>query len=87
MQRFPLMAAAECCLPPMQVVIDAFRLINPQTMMLGQEPRQVTSNLGHLEKASIQVHLSTNEQFCSLFDDKLLVAMELGSLAKRMKSS
>jgi len=37
------------------VVIDAFRLINPQTMMLGQEPRQTTSNLGHLEKPSIQV--------------------------------
>ena len=30
------------------------RLINPQTMMLGQEPRQTTSNLGHLNKPSIQ---------------------------------
>ena len=29
-----------------KVVIDAFRLINPQTIMLGQEPRQTTSNLG-----------------------------------------
>ncbi len=38
-----------------KVVIDAFRLINPQTMMLGQEPRQTTSNLGHLNKPSIQV--------------------------------
>ena len=38
-----------------QVVIDAFRLINSQTLMLGQEPRQTTSNLGHLEKPSIQV--------------------------------
>lgn len=37
-----------------KVVIDAFRLINSQTMMLGQEPRQTTSNLGHLEKPSIQ---------------------------------
>ena len=37
------------------MVIDAFRLINPQTMMLGQEPRQTTSNLGHLNKPSIQV--------------------------------
>ncbi|KAJ4798806.1 26S proteasome non-ATPase regulatory subunit [Rhynchospora pubera] len=26
-----------------KVVFDAFRLINPQTMMLGQEPRQTTS--------------------------------------------
>ncbi|CAI9763657.1 unnamed protein product [Fraxinus pennsylvanica] len=30
------------------VVIDAFRLINPQTMMLGQEPRRTTANLGYL---------------------------------------
>lgn len=37
-----------------KVVIDAFRSINPQTMMLGQEPRQTTSNLGHLNKPSIQ---------------------------------
>lgn len=36
------------------MVIDAFRSINPQTMMMGQEPRQTTSNLGHLNKPSIQ---------------------------------
>merc|ERR1711865_1084819 len=37
-----------------KVVIDAFRSINPQATMLGQEPRQTTSNLGHLNKPSIQ---------------------------------
>lgn len=37
-----------------KVVIDAFRLINPQTLMMGQEPRQSTSNTGHLNKPSIQ---------------------------------
>lgn len=37
-----------------KVVIDAFRLISPQVMMLAQEPRQTTSNLGHLNKPSIQ---------------------------------
>ncbi|RMJ08265.1 26S proteasome regulatory subunit rpn11 [Fusarium euwallaceae] len=37
-----------------KVVIDAFRLINPQLLMMGQEPRQSTSNLGHLNKPSIQ---------------------------------
>lgn len=37
-----------------KVVIDAFRLINPQLVMMGQEPRQSTSNLGHLNKPSIQ---------------------------------
>merc|ERR1712226_1166385 len=37
-----------------KVVIDAFRLINAQNLVLGQEPRQTTSNLGHLQKPSIQ---------------------------------
>jgi len=37
-----------------KVVIDAFRLINSQLLMLGQEPRQTTSNLGHMNKPSIQ---------------------------------
>ncbi len=43
-------------------MIDAFRLINPQTMMLGQEPRQTTSNLGHLHKPSIQVCYDISHQ-------------------------
>eukprot|EP00123_Amoebidium_parasiticum_P014805 comp22651_c0_seq1/m.34917 comp22651_c0_seq1/g.34917 ORF comp22651_c0_seq1/g.34917 comp22651_c0_seq1/m.34917 type:complete len:311 (-) comp22651_c0_seq1:46-978(-) len=37
-----------------KVVIDAFRLTNPQLIIMGQEPRQTTSNLGHLQKPSIQ---------------------------------
>uniref|UniRef100_A0A6S8EEN9 MPN domain-containing protein n=1 Tax=Aureoumbra lagunensis TaxID=44058 RepID=A0A6S8EEN9_9STRA len=37
-----------------KVVIDCFRLINPQLMMIGHEPRQTTSNVGHLKKPSIQ---------------------------------
>eukprot|EP00727_Mastigamoeba_balamuthi_P003617 m51a1_g13252 putative 26s proteasome non-atpase regulatory subunit (309) ;mRNA; f:550-2014 len=37
-----------------KVVIDAFRLINPQTLLMGLEPRQVTSNIGHLNKPTIQ---------------------------------
>ena len=37
-----------------KVVIDAFRLIGHQ-MQLSTEPRQTTSNLGHLQKPSIQV--------------------------------
>ena len=38
-----------------KVVIDAFRTINPQLVMMGQEPRQTTSNVGHLNKPSLQV--------------------------------
>jgi len=37
-----------------KVVIDAFRLINPQTVITGREPRQTTSNIGHINKPSIQ---------------------------------
>ncbi|OJA13836.1 hypothetical protein AZE42_00486 [Rhizopogon vesiculosus] len=37
-----------------KVVIDAFRLINPQTVVLGREPRQTTSNIGLINKPSIQ---------------------------------
>ncbi|KAI9834142.1 MAG: 26S proteasome non-ATPase regulatory subunit 14 [Phylliscum demangeonii] len=37
-----------------KVVIDAFRLISPHSLVMGQEPRQSTSNLGHLNKPSIQ---------------------------------
>lgn len=36
-----------------KVVIDAFRLINPQQIMMGVEPRQTTSNIGLLNKPSI----------------------------------
>jgi len=37
-----------------KVVIDAFRLINPAAVLQGQEPRQTTSNIGLINKPSIQ---------------------------------
>jgi 26S proteasome regulatory subunit N11 len=37
-----------------KVVIDAFRLISPHTVAPGTEPRQTTSNIGHINKPSIQ---------------------------------
>lgn len=36
-----------------KVVIDAFRCINPQMLMVSPEPRQSTSVIGHLNKPSI----------------------------------
>merc|ERR1719155_412254 len=36
-----------------KVVIDCFRLINPQLLIIGQEPRQTTSVVGHLQKPSL----------------------------------
>ncbi|KAI8830622.1 26S proteasome non-ATPase regulatory subunit 14 [Chytriomyces cf. hyalinus JEL632] len=37
-----------------KVVIDAFRLINPQILATTKEARQITSNIGYLNKPSIQ---------------------------------
>ncbi|CAJ0587331.1 unnamed protein product, partial [Mesorhabditis spiculigera] len=37
-----------------KVVMDAFRTINPQMAALNQEPRQTTSNIGHLQKPTVQ---------------------------------
>ncbi len=36
-----------------KVVIDAFRLINPQIAMMGKEARQTTSNIGYLQKPTL----------------------------------
>jgi len=53
-----------------KVVIDCFRLINPQLMMLGQEPRQTTSNIGHLQKPSIQALIhGLNRHYYSIVID------------------
>jgi 26S proteasome regulatory subunit N11 len=53
-----------------KVVIDCFRLINPQLMMLGHEPRQSTSNVGHLHKPSIQALIhGLNRHYYSIVID------------------
>ena len=54
-----------------KVVIDAFRTINPQMIMLGQEPRQTTSNLGHLQKPSIQGQLKYKIIFWLSFNSRI----------------
>lgn len=36
-----------------KVVIDAFRCIDPQTILTQQEPRQTTAHIGHLQKPAI----------------------------------
>jgi 26S proteasome regulatory subunit N11 len=70
-----------------KVVIDCFRLINPQLMMLGQEPRQTTSNIGHLQKPSIQALIhGLNRHYYSIVIDyrkNELDEQMLGNLHKR----
>lgn len=63
-----------------KVVIDAFRTINPQTMVLGQEPRQTTSNLGHLQRPSVQALIhGLNRHYYSIS-----IAYRRNDLAERM---
>ena len=60
-----------------KVVIDAFRLINPQTLMMGHEPRQTTSNVGHLNKPSIQALIhGLNRHYYSIGIDYRKSALE-----------
>lgn len=70
-----------------KVVIDAFRLINPSSAMLGQEPRQTTSNIGHLNKPSIHslIH-GLNRHYYSIAITYRKTELEqsmLGNLHKR----
>jgi len=52
-----------------KVVIDCFRLINPQ-MGFAQEPRQTTSNVGHINKPSIQALIhGLNKYYYSIVID------------------
>ena len=70
-----------------KVVIDAFRLINPQTLMLGQEPRQTTSNLGHLNKPSIQALIhGLNRHYYSIGIGYRKTALEEGMLMNLHKT-
>ncbi|KAI6787984.1 26S proteasome regulatory subunit [Hortaea werneckii] len=70
-----------------KVVIDAFRLINPQTLMLGQEPRQTTSNVGHLNKPSIQALIhGLNRHYYSIGIGYRKSALEEGMLMNLHKT-
>jgi 26S proteasome regulatory subunit N11 len=53
-----------------KVVVDCFRLIQPQVLMMGQEARQTTSAVGHLPKASIQALIhGLNRHYYSILID------------------
>ncbi|ORX36692.1 Metalloprotease subunit of the 19S regulatory particle of the 26S proteasome lid [Kockovaella imperatae] len=64
-----------------KVVIDAFRSINPHAVMAGQESRQTTSNIGHLNKPSIQALIhGLNRYYYSLAIDYRKTEGEQGML-------
>ncbi|NXD32182.1 PSDE ATPase, partial [Spelaeornis formosus] len=70
-----------------KVVIDAFRSIDPHSLMAGQESRQTTSNLGHLNKPSIQALIhGLNRHYYSLAIDYRKTEAEQGMLLNLHKS-
>jgi len=71
-----------------KVVIDCFRLMNPQLMMLGQAPRQTTSNLGHLRKPSIQALIhNLNRHYYSINVDYRKNELEIKMLVNLHKKN
>ncbi|GMI25192.1 hypothetical protein TeGR_g7509 [Tetraparma gracilis] len=70
-----------------KVVIDCFRCINPQLMMMGQEPRQTTSNVGHLNRPSIQALIhGLNRHYYSIVIDYRKNELEEQMLSSLNKS-
>jgi len=78
-----------------KVVIDCFRLINPQSIMLGQEPRQTTSNVGHLNKPTIQALIhGLNRHYYSMcldyrkneLEEQMLMNLHRGSWTEGLKT-
>ncbi|CAN3355136.1 ubiquitin carboxyl-terminal hydrolase Rpn11p [Diutina catenulata] len=71
-----------------KVVIDAFRTIDATTLMMGQEPRQSTSNIGHLNKPSIQALIhGLNRHYYSLNIDYHKTSYETNMLLNLHKHS
>ena len=71
-----------------KVVIDAFRTIDTTTLMMGQEPRQTTSNVGHLNKPSIQALIhGLNRHYYSLNIDYRKTAYESSMLLNLHKKN
>ncbi|KAM3145453.1 hypothetical protein pb186bvf_002497 [Paramecium bursaria] len=77
-----------------KVVIDAFRLIPQQQMILSQEPRQTTSNTGHLQKPGLEALLrglnryyySINIKFkCNELEQKMLQNLYKNSWTNGLK--
>lgn len=71
-----------------KVVIDAFRTIDTTTLMMGQEPRQTTSNVGHLNKPSIQALIhGLNRHYYSLNIDYRKTSYESSMLLNLHKKN
>ena len=71
-----------------KVVIDCFRLINPHSLVPSPEPRQTTSNIGHLQKPTITALLhGLNRHYYSLVISYRKVELEEEMLLNFNKTS
>ncbi len=71
-----------------KVVIDAFRLISSASLMMGKEPRQTTSNIGHLNKPSIQALIhGLNRSYYSMNIDYKMTDLEANMLLNLHKQN
>lgn len=71
-----------------KVVMDAFRTISQQSMMMGLPPRQTTSNLGHLRKPAMQALMhNLNRHYYSVNIDSRKSALEQSMLLALHKHS
>jgi len=78
-----------------KVVIDAFRNIDPQVMMMGVEPRQTTSNIGHIQKpALVAIAHGLNKYYYSIalnyrkneFEQKMLMNLNKVNWGQALKN-
>ena len=78
-----------------KVVIDAFRNIDPQMMMMGVEPRQTTSNIGFINKASlVAVAHGLNKYYYSIainyrkneFEQKMLLNLNKQNWSRAVRN-
>ena len=76
-------------------MIDAFRSIDPQVLMMGAEPRQTTSNIGHIQKPSlVAIAHGLNKYYYSIainyrkneFEQKMLLNLNKVNWGASLKS-
>lgn len=78
-----------------KVVIDAFRNIDPQVAMMGVEPRQTTSHIGHIQKpALVAIAHGLNKYYYSIalnyrkneFEQKMLMNLNKVNWGQALKN-
>ncbi len=78
-----------------KVVIDAFRNIDPQVLMMGAEPRQTTSNIGHIARPSaVAIVHGLNKYYYSMainyrkneFEQKMLLNLNKINWSRALKN-